>query len=152
MMIAKGFVLAVVISSALTLTSGCAVNRATAVVSPDADMSKIKTFYVVKGPSDGRGIELLIRDNLGKRGFGATAGPELPQGSYQSDAVVSYVDKWMWDMTMYMLELTITVRNPTSNYPMATGNSYHTSLTRKTPAEMVEEVLSNIFNSGKEKK
>jgi hypothetical protein len=152
MTLSKGFVLAVVISSALTLTSGCAVNRATATLSPDADMSKIKTFYVVKGPSDGRGIELLIRDNLGKRGFGATAGPELPQTSYQADAVVSYVDRWMWDITMYMLELTITVRNPTTNYPLATGNSFHTSLTRKSPEEMVDEVLSNIFNSGKEKK
>jgi hypothetical protein len=152
MMPSKGFILSVLISSALTLTSGCAVNRATAVISPDADISKIRTFYVVKGPSDGRGIELLIRDNLGKRGFGATAGPELPQASYQADAVVSYVDRWMWDMTMYMLELTITVRNPTSDYPLATGNSYHTSLTRKSPEEMVDEVLSNIFNSGKENK
>jgi len=56
----------------------------------------------------------------------------------------------MWDITMYMLELTITLRNPTNNFPMATGNSYHTSLTRKSPAEMVEEVLTNIFNSQKQ--
>lgn len=152
MTLSKGFVVSVVILSALTLMSGCAVNRATAVVSPDADMSKIRTLYVVKAPSDGRGIELLIKNNLGKRGFDATTGPELPQGSYQADAVVSYVDRWMWDMRMYMLELTITFRNPTSNYPLATGNSFHTSLTSKSPEEMVDEVLSNIFNSGKEKK
>ena len=151
-MISKGFVVSVIISSAVAFTSGCAVNRATAVVSPDADIGKIKTFYVVRDPSDNRGVEKLIRDNLVKRGFAATAGSEMPQASYQSDAVVNYVDKWMWDITMYMLELTITFRNPTSNYPLATGNSYHTSLTRKSPEEMVEEVLSNIFNSAKEKK
>jgi hypothetical protein len=152
MMLSKGFVLSVVIWSALTLMSGCAVNRATATLSPDADMSKIKTFYVVKTSSDGRGIDMLIKNNLSKRGFDATAGPELAQSAYQVDALVSYVDRWMWDMTMYMLELTITVRNPTNNYPLATGNSFHTSLTRKSPEEMVDEVLSNIFSSGKEKK
>ncbi|MDP2279487.1 MAG: hypothetical protein Q8K51_14830, partial [Nitrospirota bacterium] len=55
-----------------------------------------------------------------------------------------------WDITMFMLELTITLRNPTNNFPMAVGNSYHTSLTRKSPEEMVEEVLTNIFNSQKQ--
>ncbi len=152
MALSKGFVLSVVIVGALTMMAGCAVNKATAVVSPDADISKIKTFYVVKGATDGRGIEMLIKNNLSKRGFDATAGPELAQSAYQVDAVVNYVDRWMWDITMYMLELTITFRNPTTSYPLATGNSLHTSLTRKSPEEMVDEVLSNIFNSGKEKK
>jgi hypothetical protein len=47
---------------------------------------------------------------------------------------------------MYMLELTLTVRNPANDFPMASANSYHTSLTRKAPPEMVDEVLTNIFN------
>jgi len=63
---------------------------------------------------------------------------------------VTYVDKWMWDITMYLLELTITIRDPQTDYPLANGNSYHTSLTRKSPPEMVDEVLGNIFKeSGK---
>jgi hypothetical protein len=57
----------------------------------------------------------------------------------------------MWDMTMYMIELTITIRNPANNYPLATGNSYHTSLSRKSPPEMVDEVMANIFNEGRAK-
>ena len=51
----------------------------------------------------------------------------------------------MWDITMYMLELTVTVRDPNSDFPLASGNSYHTSLSRLTPEEMVDEVISNIF-------
>jgi hypothetical protein len=46
-----------------------------------------------------------------------------------------------------MLELTVQFRNPSNNFPMATGNSFHTSLTRKSPPEMVDEVLTNIFNA-----
>jgi hypothetical protein len=129
---------------ALFLTSGCAVNRATASASPGVDISNVKAVYVVQLPSDQRGIEKLIRDNFIKRGLTATSGPELPQPP-KVDAVVTYVDKWMWDITMYMLELTITLRNPANNFPLAAGNSFHTSLTRLTPEAMVDEVLGNIF-------
>jgi len=134
---------------ALLLASGCAINRATALQTPGTDLSHVKVFYVVKSPEDKREIDKLIKDRLVKMGFTATNGPETPL-PFKADAVVTYKDKWMWDITMYMLELTITLRNPTNNFPMATGNSYHTSLTRKSPAEMVEEVLTNIFNSQKQ--
>jgi hypothetical protein len=135
----------------LALSSGCAVNRATASVSPDADIGKVKSFYVVKTQGDERNIDKLISDNLQKRGFTTTSGPQPASKPAGVDAVVTYVDKWMWDMTMYMLELTIQFRNPSNNFPMATGNSFHTSLTRKSPPEMVDEVLTNIFTT-KERK
>jgi hypothetical protein len=51
----------------------------------------------------------------------------------------------MWDITMYMLELTITMSDAKTDFTLASGNSYHTSLTRKSPEEMVAEVLGNIF-------
>ena len=134
----------------LALNSGCAINRATATVTPNAELSQAKSFYVVQLPADTRGIEKLITDNLTNRGFSARSGAETkaPPGT---DAVVTYSDKWMWDMAMYMIELTIIIRNPESNFPMATGNSYHTSLARKTPAEMVDEVLGNIFAASTKK-
>ena len=72
-----------------------------------------------------------------------------PEPNVQADAVVTYVDRWMWDMTMYMLELTVVVREPKSDFPLATGNSFHTSLTRKSPKEMVDEVIDNILKQRK---
>jgi len=133
--------------ASLAATTGCAVNRATANVMPDADLSKIKSVYVVKEPQDERGIDELIKKNLAKRGYQVDGGLEQTP-PYKTDAVVTYIDKWMWDITMYMIELTVTVRNP-SSFPMATGNSLHTSLTRKSPEEMVDEVLTNIHNAKK---
>lgn len=128
----------------LALTSGCA-NRATASLTPGADLSKIKSFYLIPGAED-KDNYLLIKANLEKRGYAVTTGPEmLPP--YKSDAVVTYVDKWMWDITMYMLELTITFRDPINNSPLAVGNSLHSSLTRKSAEEMVDEVLTNMFNA-----
>jgi hypothetical protein len=127
---------------AMGATTGCAVNRANALLLADADLSKVKSIYVVHAPDDGRQVDQELKHAFEKRGFVAVTGPEL-KAPYPQDAVVTYVDKWMWDMTMYMLELTVTVRDP-RNFPLATGNSLHTSLTRKSPSEMADEVVGNI--------
>ncbi len=124
-------------------SSGCSVNRATATVDPSTDLSSIKSIYVVKLGPDGRGINHIIADKLRLMGYRVSTGSDKPG---RVDAVVTYRDKWMWDITMYMLELTITVREPRTDFPMASGNSYHTSITRKSPEEMVDEVVNNIFN------
>lgn len=127
--------------------SGCAVNRATANVDPTADLGSLKTMYVKKLPADNGGTNVLIAEKLRAKGVEATSGvEESPKGF---DAVVTYVDRWMWDITMYMLELTITIRDPKTDYPLATGNSFHTSLTRLSPKEMVNEVIDNIYKDVK---
>jgi hypothetical protein len=51
------------------------VNRATATISPGADLNRLKTFHVVHQPKDTHNIHNLIRDKLTKDGFTATAGP-----------------------------------------------------------------------------
>ena len=128
----------------LASTTGCA-NRATASLSPGADLGKIKSFYLIPGAEDEDNYK-IIQSNLEKRGYSVTTGPELPL-PYKTDAVVHYIDKWMWDITPYMLELTITFRDPINNYPLAVGNSLHGSLSRKSDVDMVDEVLTNIFNA-----
>ena len=133
---------------ALVFASGCS-NRATATISPGADLNRLKTFHVVHQPKDTHNIHNLIRDKLTKDGFTATAGPELPQSSYQADSIITYADRWMWDITLYLLELTVTLRDTSNDFPLAVGNSFHTSLTRKSPEEMVDEVMTNIFNAAK---
>ena len=143
------FMLTPLILGALLSASGCS-NRATATLSPGAELSRVKSYYVVHQPKDTHGIHNLIRDRIAKESLTATAGPELPQSSYQADSVITYVDRWMWDITLYLLELTVTLRDTTNNFPLAVGNSYHTSLTRKSPEEMVDEVMTNIFNAGKQ--
>jgi hypothetical protein len=128
------------------LTSGCAVNRATGSVDPSTNLSALKTMYVKKIPEEKGGTNELIAEELRTKGVTVTTGEAAPGNV---DAVVTYVDKWMWDMTMYMLELTIVIRDPKTDFPLATGNSYHTSLTRLSPKEMVNEVITNIYKGAK---
>lgn len=128
---------------ALLMLSGCAVNKATATVDPTANLSALKRLHVVKLQEDGYNVNQTIADSLTQRGYIATTSlDEQPAGV---DAVVTYWDKWMWDITMYLLELTIVIRDPSTRFPLATGNSLHTSLTRKSQKDMVDEVLGNIF-------
>ncbi|HEY8360476.1 MAG TPA: hypothetical protein VIL30_23730 [Ramlibacter sp.] len=130
------------------LTTGCAVNRATATVEPGANLATLKSFHVKPHDKDDGKVYDLIADNLRKRGHQVSVGAQ-PAGPV--DATVTYVDKWMWDITMYMLELTINFREPRTDFPLATGNSYHTSLTRLSPTEMVNEVLTNMLKKEEKK-
>ena len=138
--------LAALLGLVTVLTTGCAVNRATANVDPSANLSSLKTMYVKRIAEDDNTYN-LIADKLRSKGVTVSTGTEAaPSGV---DAVVTYIDKWMWDMTMYMLELTINIRDPKTELPLATGNSFHTSLTRLSPTEMVNEVVDNIYKDAK---
>jgi len=131
--------LIIVLLSMFSLLQGCAINRATATVDQATDLSTLKVFYVKKYSEDTRDTNVLIENKLEGMGF------EVSESETDVDAIVTYVDKWWWDITMYMIELTIALRDPKTDFPLATGNSYHTSLTRESPEAMVGEVLTNIF-------
>ena len=134
-------------ATALGLLNGCANQELIADVDPATDLSTLNTFYVARLPTDERGVEQLIADELNAMGKTATAGAS--QASPQPvDAVVTYEDSWMWDITMYMIELTVYFQDPETEYKFATGRSYRTSLVRKSPEEMVKEVLWKMY--GKE--
>jgi hypothetical protein len=127
---------------ALLLLAGCVSNQ-TASKAPSADLSKLKSFHVVKLEKDERGINDLITAQLTEMGFTASTGSAPAPSSV--DALVTYQDKWMWDMTMYMIQLDIQFRDPSSNAVLASGSSQRSSLKRKSPASMVEEVLTRIL-------
>jgi hypothetical protein len=130
--------------TAVLAISGCAVNRQSAQVTPGASVSTLKSFYVAKHAGDEHDVADIIVAEMTSRGFTVTTGPEGANPG-NVDAVITYQDKWFWDITLYLLELTETVRNPTSGFPIAVGNSFHTSLTRESAQQMVKEVTNNIF-------
>jgi hypothetical protein len=130
---------------AALIVGGCA-SSLEAEKMPGVDLAGLNSFYVRKLPADGRGIERLIAAELTEMGKRATSGAEQ-RPPYGVDAIVTYQDKWMWDMTMYMLELSVQVRDPESDVQLASGHSMRTSLVRKSPEEMVKEVLTQIFSA-----
>jgi len=131
-----------VIVLSLVATSGCAINRASASADPSLRCEAIKTVHVRFRNGDDRGTQNLIIEKFLASGFVVSADPA---SNPQADAVVTYHDQWLWDITWYMVELTVTVREPITDFPLASGHSTHTSLTRKSPKEMVDEVVDNLL-------
>lgn len=134
----------------LVMTSGCSVNKATGTRSPNFDASSINHLYVAHQPKDKRHINVLIKTELEKWGYNVVTGSKenVPK---QIDGLVTYIDKWYWDITNYMIELSVFLRNPETEFPIARGYSMHTSLTRLSPEEMVEEVVANMLGEDKTK-
>ena len=128
----------------LLALQGCATNRESASVAPDLDASRLKRMLVVTSAEEARGTDRAIANALAQMGFDASVGPD-GAASRELYAVVTYRAVWDWDITPYLKELTVFIREPRDNALLATGNSFHTSLTRKSADEMAQEVLSNIF-------
>lgn len=131
--------------SATGLFCGC-VTQLKSDIAPGTDLKALKNIYVVRLEADKRGIERLIADRLGTMGYRASSG-ERGAVPPEADAIVTYQDKWMWDVTMYMIELNVQVRRPTTEVAYASGRVMRSSLVRKSPPEMVAEVLNDIFKS-----
>jgi len=126
------------------ILSGCSSQNLRADVDPSSDVAEMTSFYVQRLPSDTRGVEKLIAADLLRRGKRVSHGEALTPDA-DVDAIVTYVDQWMWDITMYMLELRIEIRDPETSYVLASGQSFRTSLVRKDPEGMVEEVITEIM-------
>ena len=128
------------------LVTGCASMQSSR--APGTDLSTLHTFYVQKLPEDDGSVVKVISDRLNAMGYQSTygAGEHPPK---ETDSIVTYQDRWMWDITMYMIELTVILREPKTDFPLARGNSMHTSLTRLPPKDMVQEVTANMFKDVK---
>lgn len=122
---------AVGLLAATLLLGGCSTTSLESESMPGVNLSALRTFYVRKLPQDGRGVERLISDRLTAMGKISSYGPS-PTPPQPVDAVVTYQDRWIWDFTMYMLELNIQIRDPSNDVQLASGHSLRTSLARKS--------------------
>ena len=84
----------------------------------------------------------MILDEFQSYGLTSTYG-EATGAPATFDTGLIHVQKWMWDITNYCIELTIDFRQ--EKHKVATGISYRTALAKKSPQAMVEKVLGDIY-------
>lgn len=142
----KIFNLCVIILVSTIFLAGCA-NRIGATIDPSTKLSNLKTMVVKVSATDNTNTHMFIADSL--RAKGVTVSTDAKAVITNYDALVTYIENWKWDMSMYLLELTVTLRDPKTEKPLATGNAYHTSLTRRSPKEMSIEVVDAIYKDVK---
>ena len=142
----KKYLTVLLLTTLVGFWSGC-VTQLKSTVAPGADLKALKKVYVVHLPADARGVDRLIADRLALMGIVATTGEKsaVPE---DVEATVTYQDKWTWDITMYMIQLDVQIRRPKTDSAIASGHSLRTSLVRKSPVEMVDQVLTDIFKQG----
>lgn len=134
------------LAAALVVLTGCYIQYTNSRVLPDSVLSQEKTYYVVRHERDTRQIDLIIAKEMKAMGLHKTTSGierDMPAGT---DVVVLYEDRWMWDMTNYLLMLKVQFRDASSNLLIARGQSVRTSLVRKSVEEMVQETLVAIFS------
>lgn len=133
----------------LFLTTSCAVVDIYSVKVPGSDLDEVNTFYVIRHDKDTRNLDITIAEELNKLGFNATSGfiDEKPDNV---DAVVTYHDRWIWDLSLYLLQLEIQIRDSETNFPLIKGESFRTSMARKSPAVMAQEIFESMFGSGED--
>jgi hypothetical protein len=117
-------------------------------ITPNTDFNQYESYYVVRHDKDTRHIDEIIRDEMIPLGLKKTQSGTIGLKPPNVDVIVTYEDRWAWDMTTYMLSLTIDFRDARSNVLLATGQSYRPSLVRKSPREMAREVLESIMKKG----
>lgn len=98
-------------------------------------------FFVEHQPRDGRHLEVKIAESLQAHGLKIT--PERDQADY----VVTYKDRWMWDMRMYLRELSIDVVDARTDALVGSGRSRQDSLAAlgKTHRDVIDRAVAAIF-------
>ncbi len=85
-----------------------------------AALSGIHSAYVVRHEESKEGIPQAIQDALVAQGVRTTHGSlaDKPAGV---DAYVTYVDRWQWDIGMYLASLDVEIRMDNTNALIASG-------------------------------
>lgn len=129
------------------VSAGCATNRQGQHMSSDIYQSE---FYVERQPKDERNLAKNVSNILRARGFNVLHG-EQGQAPDNADYIISYIDKWYWDMRMYLLSLRIEVRDRDSSHIVAYGESFQTSLAAmgKTHDDIINFALDEMISRGR---
>ena len=68
---------------------------------------------MVKHENSSRDIDAYLRNGFAKRGYLATSGPKAEMPA-DAQFYVTYVDRWTWDMAMYLVSLDVTMHDAKS--------------------------------------
>ena len=110
---------------------------------PGSRLSEMRRFYVQHQEDDSRDIHLEIQQEMRAFGLDVDAGKGPPTGEY--DAILTYADRYIWDVTMFCIQLTVYIHDTRTGYVTATGWSWRPSTVRKTPQGHARLIFSEMF-------
>ena len=103
-------------------------------------------FFVERHEGDGRDLAATIAEAMRTRGLDATSGTTDLRPA-EVDYIVTYDDRWNWDLRMYLTGLRIEVRDADSRREVAFGYSFQDSLAAmgKSYRDVVNRALDQML-------
>ena len=104
------------------------------------------TFFVENHGKESRQIEQIIVEAMRARGIQATSGDQK-QAPADTDFIITYEDRWAWDMRTYLRLIQIDIRDPKTGAIVATSRSHQTSLPSlgNTYQEIIQRTTDRLF-------
>ena len=124
----------------LALLAGCATQSTRKTVA----LTGCHRIYVETRLTDNHHIDELLATELRRLGYEASSG-HLTMMPENTDAILTYTDRWTWDFKDYLIEFTLEVQTAKTRKKLADGRYYQPSLKTKSPAEVVHEILAPLF-------
>ena len=124
----------------ILLLSGCSSASTRKIIALD----EFRNVFVEQRLSDNNHLDKLIVAELQRLGRIATSGPRTMMPA-DTDAVLTYSDRWEWDFKTYLIEMNIELHTARTGKKLADGRYYQPSIKTKTPAEVIQELLVPLF-------
>jgi LmbE family N-acetylglucosaminyl deacetylase len=104
-------------------------------------------YFVENHGGDHRNLEQITAKVIKARGIMVTAGGPGQQPA-NATFVVTYVDRWAWDMRTYLRDIRIEVRNAKTGAIVADARSYQGSLSAMGDSyqEIVQRTAQQLFD------
>jgi hypothetical protein len=113
----------------------------------DIPLASLKKAHVVREPNSTPGCELAAREALERRGLAVTYGV-IQEKPKDADFYVELVDRWQWDVAMYLAALDIEFKDSATGEPIARGwfrqGTFHTF---PDQGKKTAEVIDAIYNA-----
>jgi hypothetical protein len=131
------------------LLVGCVGNTSGQLTLPQ-EQARAGSYFVERHDKDNRDLATTIAKAMQARGLQATAGTAAERPA-EAKYVVTYVDKWMWDMRMYLYDLRIDLRDARDQSILGYGQSMQSSLKAmgQTHEDVINRALDQLFPPGK---
>jgi hypothetical protein len=133
-----------VAASVVTLLTGCVSTDRHSYVAPDESLDETANYYIVFAEQDDQALHEVLREALEARGIAVSSGfrdREPGDTRYR----IEYLGQWRWDITWYLLSFDMRIYDPRNDLLVAASSSLRTSLARREPRAMVDEVLDALF-------
>jgi hypothetical protein len=111
------------------LVAGCATYDAVAV--RGKSLTGTSRFFVVSNHNDNHALDHYIAESLKARGLTVEIGP-LTMMPSNTQAIITYQDRWTWDFGDHLVYLTLNARDALSNEAIA-AVTYNVSFPRREP-------------------